>query len=240
MKKIMRLAINIDHIATLRNARGGNLPDPVSAARIAEIAGAKCIVCHLREDRRHIKDADVFKLRKSIQTKLDLEMSATPSIIKIAKSIKPDLCTLVPEHRKELTTESGLDVIKCKKSLKKAIENLHKSGIKVSLFIDPITAQINATKEIGADMMEIHTGEYANAKKRNDIQRQLKRIIDAAKLGKKIGLGVNAGHGLDYSNIKPISKITEIDEVSIGYAIITRSMFVGLKNAVKEMKKLLK
>jgi pyridoxine 5-phosphate synthase len=231
----MRLAINIDHIATLRNARGGEEPDPVVAAKIAEEAGAECIVCHLREDRRHIKDDDVRRLRKAVTTKLDLEMSAAPEIIKIAKQIKPDLCTLVPEQRKELTTEGGLDIIKHKKSLKRAIKDLHTSGIKVSLFIDPVTEQIQAAKEIGADMMEIHTGEYANVNSRSEIQGQLNRIKSAAKLGKKLGLIVNAGHGLDYNNIKPIAKIREIDEVSIGYAVIVESMFIGLENAVIKM-----
>lgn len=236
----MRFAINVDHIATLRNARGGKEPDPVVAAKIAEEAGAECIVCHLREDRRHIKDDDVKRLRKSVTTKLDLEMAATPEIVKIAKQIKPDLCTLVPERRRELTTEGGLDVIKYKKSLKHAIEDLQASGIKVSLFIDPVIEQIQATKEIGADMMEIHTGEYANANSSSEINNQLDRIKAAAKLGKKLGLIVNAGHGLDYNNIKPISKIREIDEVSIGYAVIVESMFVGLENAVKKMVKLVR
>jgi pyridoxine 5-phosphate synthase len=235
----MRLAVNIDHIATLRNARGGKEPDPVIAAKIAEGAGAECIVCHLREDRRHIKDDDLKRLRKSVRTKLDLEMAASPEIIRIAKQVKPDLCTLVPEHRRELTTEGGLDVIKHRKSLKQAISNLHASGIKVSLFIDPIPEQISATREIGADIMEIHTGEYANAHTKSKINFQLERIKSAAKLGKKLGLVVNAGHGLDYKNIKPVTQIREIDEVSIGYAIIVESTFVGLENAVSKMKKLL-
>ena len=236
----MRLAVNIDHIATLRNARGGVEPDPIIAAKIAERAGAECIVCHLREDRRHINDDDLKRLRKSVTTKLDLEMAATPEIIRIAKQVKPDLCTLVPEHRRELTTEGGLDVIKHRISLKQAISSLHASGIKVSLFIDPINEQIKATQEIGADMMEIHTGEYANANKKSEINFQLERIKTAAKLGKKLGLIVNAGHGLDYKNIKPVSKIREIAEVSIGYAVIAESMFVGLENAVRKMKTLLK
>jgi pyridoxine 5-phosphate synthase len=236
----MRLAINIDHIATLRNARGEADPDPILAARIAENVGAKCIVCHLRDDRRHIKDEDVKRLRKFVKTKLDLEMAAIPEIIRIAKKIKPDLCTLVPERRKELTTEGGLDVVKNKRKLKTAINDLHRSGIKVSLFIDPDAAQILMAKKIGADMIEIHTGEYANASNLKMKNYQLKRIQEAAKLGKKNGLGVNAGHGLDYNNIKPVANINEIDEVSIGYAIIVRSVFVGLETAVKEMKNLLR
>lgn len=235
----MRLAINIDHIATLRNARGGKEPDPVEAALLAEKAGAECIVCHLREDRRHIKDEDVKRLRKAVTTKLDLEMAATSEIIKIAKQIKPDLCTLVPERRKELTTEGGLDVVRYKISLKRAIQQLHDSGIKVSLFIDPVDIQLEFSKTIGADMIEIHTGEYAEAKTKEQIGKHLNRIKSAALYAKQLGLGVNAGHGLDYENIKPITKIKEIDEVSIGYAIIVRSMFIGLENAVREMKKLI-
>ncbi|MDI6804276.1 MAG: pyridoxine 5'-phosphate synthase [Bacteroidota bacterium] len=235
----MRLAINIDHIATLRNARGGKEPDPVQAALFAEKAGAECIVCHLREDRRHIKDDDVYRLRKSITTKLDLEMAATQEIVKIAKRVKPDLCTLVPERRRELTTEGGLDVVKYKTSLKRSIQQLHDSGIKVSLFIDPVGEQLEASKAIGADMIEIHTGEYAEAKTKRQIEMHLNKIKTTALYAKQLGLGVNAGHGLDYENIKPITKIKEIDEVSIGYAIIVRSMFVGLDNAVREMKKLM-
>lgn len=235
----MRLAINIDHIATLRNARGGKEPDPVEAALLAEKAGAECIVCHLREDRRHIKDEDVKRLRKAVTTKLDLEMAATSEIIKIAKQIKPDLCTLVPERRKELTTEGGLDVVRYKISLKRAIQQLHDSGIKVSLFIDPVDIQLEFSKAIGADMIEIHTGEYAEAKTKEQIEKHLNRIKSAALYAKQLGLGVNAGHGLDYENIKPITKIKEIDEVSIGYAIIVRSMFIGFENAVRGMKKLI-
>lgn len=235
----MRLAINIDHVATLRNARGGKEPDPIETALLAEKAGAQCIVCHLREDRRHINDGDVYRLRKSVTTKLDLEMAATQEIVKIAKRIKPDLCTLVPERRKELTTEGGLDVVKYKASLKRSIQQLHDSEIKVSLFIDPVDEQLENSKAIGADMIEIHTGEYAEAKTKRQIEMQLSRIKTTALYAKQLGLGVNAGHGLDYGNIKPITKIKEIDEVSIGYAIIVRSMFVGLEAAVREMKKLI-
>lgn len=236
----MRLAINIDHIATLRNARGGKEPDPVEAALLAEKAGAECIVCHLREDRRHIKDDDVKRLRKAVTTKLDLEMAATPEIIKIAKQIKPDLCTLVPERRKELTTEGGLDVVRYKTSLKRAIQQLHDSGIKVSLFVDPVDKQLEVSKAIGADMIEIHTGEYAEAKTKKQIETHLNRIKSSALYAKQLGLGVNAGHGLDYENIKPITKIIEIDEVSIGYAVIVESMFIGLENAVIKMFKLVR
>ncbi len=236
----MKLTVNIDHIATLRNARGEFEPDPVHAALIAEKSGADGIVCHLREDRRHIKDHDVFKLRESISTKLDLEMAAVPNIIKIARKAKPDLATLVPERRKELTTEGGLDLQKNKSSLKKTIDLLHEKEILVSLFIDPVKSNVEIAKEINADMIEIHTGKYAEAKSKKEKLKQLNLIRDIAKYGKEIGLGVNAGHGLNYINIFPIIRIKEIDEVSIGYAIIVRAVYIGLENAVKEMKNIIK
>ncbi|MBI5216798.1 MAG: pyridoxine 5'-phosphate synthase [Ignavibacteriae bacterium] len=231
----MRLAINIDHIATIRNARGGIFPDPVEAAHIAEQAGAEGIVCHLREDRRHIRDNDVFRLRKEITTKLDLEMAATPEIISIAKRVKPELATLVPEKRKELTTEGGLDVLRNSKLLRKAIAQLHDSGIAVSLFVDPVREQIEESKSIGADMIEIHTGEYADATTSSARKKHLDAIKSIAKFARTLDLGVNAGHGLDYTNIKPIASIKEIEEVSIGHAIIAHAVFVGLEPAVKEM-----
>jgi len=236
----MRLAINIDHVATLRNARGGDLPDPVEAAVICEKAGAVGIVCHLREDRRHIKDRDVELLRKKVKSKLDLEMAATPEIVRIAVDVKPDLVTLVPEKRQELTTEGGLDVAAQKDRLRTVIETFHSHEILVSLFVDPVESQVEASKDIDTDMIEIHTGEYAEAKSQRDKKNQLLRIKSMARHGKSLGLGVNAGHGLDYVNIKPIAAIREIDEVSIGHAIIVRAMFVGLEKAVKEMVRLVK
>lgn len=236
----MRLSVNIDHIATLRNARGGSVPDPVEAAHIVELAGADGIVCHLREDRRHIKDADVFKLRKIITTKFDLEMAPTPEIIKIAMKVKPDLVTLVPEKREELTTERGINVVQMKKLLTKVIRKFHHKGIAVSLFIDPVRDQIEAAKEVGTNMIELHTGDYANAPTSRQKRRYLVIINQMAKLAKSLDLIVNAGHGLDYSNIKPIVAMKEIEEVSIGHAIISRSVFVGLEEAVKEMVRLVK
>ncbi len=236
----MRLAINIDHIATIRNARGGKFPDPIEAAHICERAGAVGIVCHLREDRRHIRDEDVFRLRKEITTKLDLEMAATPEIVSIAKRVKPELATLVPEKRKELTTEGGLDVIRNSKQLKKAIAQLQDSGIAVSLFVDPVREQIEESKMIGADMIEIHTGEYADAITSGARKKHLLKINAIAKYARTLELGVNAGHGLDYTNIKPIAAIKEIEEVSIGHAVIARAVFVGLENAVRQMKKLIR
>jgi pyridoxine 5-phosphate synthase len=231
----MRLSINIDHVATLRNARGGKEPDPIKASRLCEEAGAEGIVCHLREDRRHIKDEDVRRLRSAITKKLDLEMAATEEIVKIAINTKPDLVTLVPERRMELTTEGGLDIVGQKEFYGQVIKRFRKNSIPVSLFIDPIEAQIRASAEIGTDMIEIHTGEYAEAKTVQEMQEQLARIQAAAKLGKSMGLGVNAGHGLDYENIKHIAKIEEIDEVSIGYAVIVQALYVGISEAVKEM-----
>jgi pyridoxine 5-phosphate synthase len=231
----MHLAINIDHIATLRNARGGFVPDPLEAALVCEKAGAVGIVCHLREDRRHIKDEDVRRLRSTIKTKLDLEMAATSEIIGIAIKTKPDLVTLVPERRQELTTEGGLDIVGQKKFFADVVRQFKQHQIPVSLFIDPVEAQIRASADIGTDMMEIHTGEYAEAAVEQDVREQLDRIVRAAKLGKSLGLGVNAGHGLDYKNMKPVAAIQEIDEVSIGHAVIVHSLSVGLEQAVRDM-----
>ena len=231
----MRLSINIDHIATLRNARGARDPDPAEAVRVVERAGADGIVCHLREDRRHIRDEDVKALRKTITTKLDLEMAATKEIVRIALRVRPELATLVPEKRKELTTEGGLDVVRHKRPLAKAIKNLHGKKIAVSLFVDPAAGQIRAAKEIGAEMIEIHTGEYANARSNRERGKHLRRIQESAVLARSLGLGVNAGHGLDYVNISPIAAIREIEEVSIGHAVIVRAIGVGLENAVREM-----
>lgn len=231
----MQLAINIDHVATLRNARGGSEPDPVHAAEICERAGAVGIVCHLREDRRHIRDLDVRRLRSSIKTKLDLEMAATDEIIGIALDVKPELVTLVPEKRQELTTEGGLDVVQQRGRLRDVIRSFHEKKILVSLFVDPVETQIRTSREIGADMVELHTGEYANARSKRDVSSQLERIQAMAKFGVSLGLTVNGGHGLDYRNTAPIAAIREIHEVSIGHAVITRALMVGLENAVREM-----
>jgi pyridoxine 5-phosphate synthase len=236
----VRLAVNIDHIATLREARGELEPDPITAARICERAGAKGIVCHLREDRRHINDHDVRLLRKTVKTKLDLEMAATEEIIGIAADVRPDLATLVPERRQELTTEGGLDVKKAMRHLSKTIDRLHNRGILVSLFVDPARDQVKAAAELGADFVEIHTGEYANARTRKEARRHLKRIRDMAELGRSLNLRLNAGHGLNYANIHPVACIDEIEEVSIGHAIISHAVYVGLHAAVSEMAELVK
>ena len=231
----MKLSVNIDHIATLRQARRGNEPDPVSAAVVCELAGAHGIVCHLREDRRHINDRDIRLLRQTVQSKLDLEMAATEEIIAIALNIVPELVTLVPERRMELTTEGGLDVLKEKNRLREAIMRFHEKSIEVSLFVDPVQAQIDAAAEIGANMVELHTGEYANAKSKKEKEGLLAAIKSIAQNGKKLGLGVNAGHGLNYLNVQALATIPYIDEISIGHAIISRSVFVGMEKAVKEM-----
>lgn len=231
----MRLAINVDHIATLRNARGETQPDPVTAALIAEQAGADGIVVHLREDRRHINERDVRLLRELVTTKLDLEMAATDEIINIACDVGPELATIVPEKRMELTTEGGINVIDNISRLKDAISELHNADIEVSLFIEPDINQIDAAAEIGSDFIEIHTGAFANSVSEEEMFDELDRIRIAAKHAKKLGLGVNAGHGLNYLNIKVFREITEIDEVSIGHAIIARAVLVGMNQAVKEM-----
>ena len=236
----MRFSLNVDHIATLRNTRGEEQPDPVTVALIAEEAGVDGIVVHLREDRRHITERDVRLLRELIKTKLDLEMAATEEIIKIACDVGPELSTLVPEKRQELTTEGGLNVIDNISLIKDAIKELHNSEIEVSLFIEPELNQIDAAAEIEADFIEIHTGIFANAISEEEQFDELERIRTAVKHAKKLGMGVNAGHGLDYQNIKIFREVPDIDEVSIGHAIIARAVIVGVKEAVQEMIRLIR
>ena len=235
-----RLSVNIDHIATLRQARLGKEPDPVTAAFIVELAGADGITVHLREDRRHIQDRDVRLLRETVKTKLNLEMAATEEMINIAMEVKPDMVTLVPEKRAELTTEGGLDVIINKETLSKQVSILKDGGITVSLFINSEIDQVKAALRIGADYVEIHTGRYADAVNKEEGEIEFGRILDAVKAASKLRLGINAGHGLNYINIKKISKISEIEEFSIGHSIIARSALVGLDRAVREMVELVK
>jgi len=235
----MRFALNVDHIATLRNARGETQPDPVTAALIAEQAGVDGIVVHLREDRRHISERDVRLLRELITTKLDLEMAAVEEIIKIACDIGPELATIVPERRQELTTEGGINVIDNISRLKETIQELHNYEIEVSLFIEPEIEQINAAAEINSDYIEIHTGPFSNALSEAEQFDELEKIRSAAKHAKKLGLSVNAGHGLNYQNMKIFRELNDIDEVSIGHAIIARSVFVGIKESVREMMSLI-
>jgi pyridoxine 5-phosphate synthase len=231
----MRLCINIDHIATLREARGGVEPDPVTAAQICELAGAEGIVCHLREDRRHINDRDLRLLRETVKTKLDLEMAATDEIVKIAIDTLPELVTFVPERRQELTTEGGLDVRGHKHHLRDVIKEMHKHDIEVSVFIDPVAEQVEAAKEVEADKIEIHTGEFANARNEREQNELLAIVRSSAQLASELGMGVNAGHGLNYLNVQMMCSIAEIDEMSIGHAVISRAVFVGLDRAVREM-----
>ena len=235
----MNLTINIDHIATLREARGGVDPDPVTAAHLAELAGARGIVCHQREDRRHINDRDLRLLRETVKTKLDMEMAATEEIVKIAIETLPDLATLVPEKRQELTTEGGLDVRGNRHHLRDVIGELHRHDIRVSLFLDPVREQIAAARDVEADTVEIHTGEYANARTDAGRAELLEVVRGAARYARELGMTVNAGHGLNYINIIPFSTIAEIEEVSIGHAVIARAVLVGMRRAVGDMLALL-
>lgn len=236
----MKLGVNIDHVATLRQARGGAVPDPIQAALICEMAGAHSIVAHLREDRRHINDNDARLLRKSLKGRFNLEMSIAKDIVAIALKIKPNQVTLVPEKRKELTTEGGLNVVRAKMELKSLIKKFKDKNIIVSLFIDPLPDQIEASKEAGADYIEIHTGVYADAGSKAKMNFELQKISDAAKFACEIGLGVNAGHGLDYKNVSLVSKIGIIEELNIGHSIISQSIFLGLDKAVRAMIGLIK
>lgn len=233
-----RLGVNIDHVATLRQARGGSEPDPVAAAVLAELAGADGIVVHLREDRRHIQDRDLALLRQTVKTRLDLEMAADDAMVKIALAVKPHYVTLVPERRQELTTEGGLDVAGHKNRFKRVVEALQRGGIPVSLFIEPDAGQIRASRAIGADYIEIHTGRYANAQSERAIETEFRAIIKAAQLGTRLKLGVNAGHGLNYWNVRQLRAIAEIEEYNIGHSIVARAVLVGLDQAVREMKRL--
>jgi pyridoxine 5-phosphate synthase len=235
-----KLGVNIDHVATLRQARGGAEPDPVAAAAIAEFAGADGITVHLREDRRHIQDRDLTLLRKTIKTRLNLEMAATDEMVSIAQQIKPDMCTLVPEKRLELTTEGGLDVRCNMEQIKSAVERLRGAGIPVSLFIDADPDQIKAADKAGADFIEIHTGLFADAADWKSEENELIRIENGVKLALKLGLGVNAGHGLNYANIKRITSIKGIDEYNIGHSIISRAVMAGLERAVRDMVELVR
>lgn len=231
----MLFSLNVDHVAFLRNARMEVQPDPVTFALMAEQYGVDGIVVHLREDRRHVNERDLRLLREMLTTKLDLEMAADEEIINIAIDVQPDLATIVPEKRQELTTEGGINVIDNIDHLRITIERLHEADIPVSLFIEPDTAQIDAAAEINTDFIEIHTGNYSNSVSEEEMFEELDKIRHGVKHAKKLGLGVNAGHGLNYQNMKDFVSIEDIDEVSIGQAVIARSVFVGLEKAVKEM-----
>ena len=236
---MVKLGVNVDHIATIREARGIDEPDPVAAALFAELAGADGITVHLREDRRHIQDRDVEILRQTIKTRLNLEMALTDEMISIALKLLPDTVTLVPEGRHELTTEGGLDVNLLRATLKQKIALLQQAGIIVSLFIEPDLEQIKACHRVGADYIEIHTGTYCEMRTEQDRKDQLQRIKMAISAAQKLGLGVNAGHGLNYHNIGPVVALGGIEEFNIGHSIVARAALVGMDRAVREMLALL-
>lgn len=233
---VIDLGVNIDHVATLRNARGTVYPDPVQAALLAEEAGADCITLHLREDRRHIKDADVEAIRPQLRTRMNLESAVTREMLDFACRIRPQDVCLVPERRNEVTTEGGLDVAGNFSEVQAAVRQLQVEGIRVSLFIDADPAQIRAAAEAGAPVIEIHTGRYADATSESELEQELARVQAGVLEGVKLGLKVNAGHGLHYTNVQAIAAIPEIAELNIGHAIVAQAVFIGWKNAVKEMK----
>ena len=233
-----KLGVNIDHVATLRQARGGKEPSPAQAAILCEQAGADSIVCHLREDRRHINDNDLREIKKAVRTRLNLEMSLNPGIIRIALKIRPDEATLVPERREEVTTEGGLNVQKYFRRIQETTQRFQSKGIQVNLFIDPVHRQIDYAKKAGAAMIELHTGRYSLAKTTTSCNREIKKIEDAVRYARSLGLIVNAGHGLKYDNILSIAKIPGINELNIGHSIISNSIYWGIAQAVKKMKKL--
>ena len=229
------LAVNVDHIATLRQARLGREPEPVTAAHLAEIAGARAIIVHLREDRRHIQDRDVALLRQLIKTRLHLEMAATPEMHRLALGIRPDMVCLVPEKRQELTTEGGLNCIGREKELAGFLAPLHEAGVGSSLFIDADPEQIKAAKAAGTQYIEIHTGAYADAATPKDRERELAKVLEGIRLGRDLGLKVNLGHGLNYDNIWAFAKVTGVSEYSIGHSIISRAVLTGITEAVEKM-----
>ena len=234
-----RLGVNVDHVATLRQARRATYPDPVTAAALAELAGADQITIHLREDRRHIQDRDLLVLRKTVTTRLNLEMAAAQEMVKIAYEVKPDTVTLVPERREELTTEGGLDAVGGRDHVRRVVKTLRDADIEVSLFIDPDLDQVKSAHRIEANVVEFHTGRYCDARLASDRRKELARLVDACKAAAKLGLQVAAGHGLNYQNVLPVAAIAEIEELNIGHAIVARAVLVGLERAVREMKELL-
>ena len=235
-----RLAVNVDHIATVRQARGIDEPDPVLGAGLAELAGAEGIICHLREDRRHINDRDLRLLRETVKTRLNMEMAAVDEMVEIALGTKPDLVTLVPEKRQELTTEGGLNVRAQPDHYKFTVDRLREGGIKVSFFVDPDAEQIREAYKCGADIVEIHTGHYAEARSEFKAVEQFERIVKAVESISDLRLGISAGHGLNYVNIKRFSALPQIEEYSIGHSIVARAVLVGLARAVREMVALVK
>jgi pyridoxine 5-phosphate synthase len=237
---MVKLGVNIDHVATLREARRACEPSPLDAAHECVAAGCDSIVCHLREDRRHIKDSDVVLLRELVKTRLNLEMSAAPEIVDFACKLMPDQATLVPERRQEITTEGGLDVKEAEAKVRKAVSRLRSRGIDVSLFINPSKEQIDASARIGAGIIEFHTGAYANARGAKARRRQLKILKRATRYARKLGLEVNAGHGLNYDNVRAVAEIKGINELNIGHSIVSRAVFTGIRKAVEDMARLIR
>jgi len=236
---MIRLGVNVDHVATVRQARRAQVPDPVEAALLAEKAGADGITVHLREDRRHIQERDVELLRERLKTKLNLEMAVTPAMVAFAENLRPDDACFVPEKREELTTEGGLDIVAHRRKIQDSVKRLQDRGIHVSLFVDPEEKQIETSKEVGADAVEVHTGTYCNAAGA-EREKERRTVASAVSLAYRLGLEVHAGHGLDYENVLPIAGIHEIVELNIGHSIIARAVVVGIEQAVREMKALLK
>lgn len=231
----MKLAVNVDHIATIREARQHTIPEPVLAALLAEQAGAEGIVCHIRSDRRHIKERDLHLFKQTVKTKLNIEMAATEEMKRIAMDIKPDVVSLVPERDEEITTEGGLDVRSNEAHLRTHIQELKQAGMRVSIFVDPDVDQIDACKRAGVDLIEINTGKYADLKPGEKREQALGEIVRAARHGNGLGLEIHAGHGLDYFNVRPVAAIREMKEFSIGFAIVARAVIVGIERAVREM-----
>ena len=235
----MRLGVNIDHVATLRQARRGRYPDPVAAAVLAELGGADQITIHVREDRRHVSDRDLEILRKTVNGSLNLEMATVQAMLDLALQHRPDTATLVPERREELTTEGGLDVGSHKDEIKRVTRALRDAGVEVSLFVDPDIEQIKASHRVDAQAVELHTGRYCEARDPRERGRELARVVEAARAAAKLGLRVAAGHGLDYWNVVPVARIEEITELNIGYAIVCRALLTGMERAVRDMKELI-
>lgn len=236
----MKLGVNIDHVATLRQARRGLEPDPWTAVEICQKAGADSIVAHLREDRRHIQDADIVRIRKNVRVRFNLEMSIHPEIVAIGLKVKPDQVTLVPERRQEITTEGGLDVVKQRVRVRNVFDRMSKAGIVTSVFIAPDPKQIDASYQMGIRMLEFHTGHYAHARTVRAAAAEVKKISEMTRYASYLGMTVNAGHGLNYENVKKIAAIPDMIELNIGHSIISRAVFVGLEKAVRDMKKLIK
>ncbi|MBS2022965.1 MAG: pyridoxine 5'-phosphate synthase [Deltaproteobacteria bacterium] len=235
----MRLGVNIDHVATLRQALRGRYPDPVAAAAMAELGGAEQITLHVREDRRHVNDRDLQILRQTVNGTLNLEMAAVQPMLDLCLQVRPDTCTLVPERREELTTEGGLDVAGRREDIKRVSRALRDAGVEVSLFIDPDLEQIKASVRADAQAVELHTGRYCEARTDKERARELARIAEGAKSAAKLGLRVAAGHGLDYWNVRPVCRIAEITELNIGYSIVCRAVLTGMEKAVRDMKELI-